>query len=82
MLLALSHAAFLSDLSQVAEALGLFFYVVLGLTVMLIGLIGFGIANLRRPVLSRWPGLPLATGLIGLGLVMWLEKPAQLEVLG
>jgi hypothetical protein len=35
----------------------------MGLTVMLIGLILFGIANLRQPVLGQW--LPLATGLMG-----------------
>jgi len=32
---------------------------------MLIGLIWFGIANLRRPILGRWQWLPLATGLMG-----------------
>ena len=32
---------------------------------MLIGLILFGIANLRQPVLGRWQWLPLATGLMG-----------------
>ena len=73
---------------------------------MLIGLIWFGIANLRRPILGRWQWLPLATGLmgvigfflfsgeqmtatfllfrtlfalglIGLGLILCLEKPVQ-----
>jgi hypothetical protein len=38
---------------------------------LLIGLIWFGILNLRRPVLSRWRWLPLATGLMGfIGFVL------------
>ncbi len=69
----------------------------------------FGVANLRKPILTRWQWLPLATGLMGfigfflfsgeeitavflvfrtlfalglfgLGLIMWLEAPVQLEV--
>jgi hypothetical protein len=42
-----------------------FIFVIIGLTAMLIGLILFGIANLRQPILGRWRWLPLATGLIG-----------------
>ena len=38
---------------------------------MLSGLIWFGILNLRRPVLSHWRWLPLATGLMGfIGFVL------------
>jgi len=43
----------------------LFLLVIVGLLLSLIGLIWFGILNLRRPVLSRWQWLPLATGLLG-----------------
>ena len=32
---------------------------------MLMGLILFGIANLRQPILGRWQWLPLTTGLVG-----------------
>jgi hypothetical protein len=76
---------------------------------LLIGLLWFGILNLRQPVLVRWQWLPLATGLmgfigfflfsgeqitatflffrtlfalglIGLGFILWQEKPAQNEM--
>jgi hypothetical protein len=39
--------------------------VIIGLLVLLIGLIWFGILNLRLPILGRWRWLPLATGLMG-----------------
>jgi hypothetical protein len=39
--------------------------VLFGLLLMVIGLIWFGILNLRRPVLAHWQWLPLATGLMG-----------------
>jgi hypothetical protein len=39
--------------------------VLLGLLLLIIGLIWFGILNLRHPVLRRWKWLPLATGLMG-----------------
>ena len=39
--------------------------VAFGLLFLLIGLISFGILNLRRPVLQHWRWLPLATGLMG-----------------
>ncbi len=38
---------------------------VLGLLLLTIGLIWFGILNLRQPVLARWQWLPLATALMG-----------------
>jgi hypothetical protein len=67
---------------------------------------GFGILNLRQPILGQWRWLPLATGvmgfigffffsgeeitaifllfrnlfaigLVGLGVVLWLEKPVR-----
>lgn len=43
----------------------LFLLVILGMTVMLIGLIWFGIVTLRQPILGRYSWLPLATGLMG-----------------
>ncbi len=59
-LLAVGHVGFISGL-----AFDLFILVLLGLAVMLIGLIGFGIVNLRQPIVGRWPWLPLATGMMG-----------------
>ena len=43
----------------------LFLLVIIGLLILLIGLIWFGILNLRQPVLRHWQWLPLATGLMG-----------------
>jgi hypothetical protein len=80
----------------------------IGLLFLLIGLIWFGILNMRQHILGRWSWLPLATGLmgfisfvlfsgeeitkiflffrtlfalglIGLGIILWLEKPLQTE---
>ena len=105
-LLAVGHIGFVSDVRLPAIDFDLFIFVIIGLALMLVGLIVFGIANLRAPILGRWQWLPLATGLIGfigfflfrgeeitavfllfrtlfalglmgLGLVLWLEKPAQ-----
>jgi hypothetical protein len=59
-LLAVSHVSFMPILP-----FDLFIFVIVGLAVMLLGLILFGIANLRQPVLARWQWLPLATGLMG-----------------
>ena len=113
--LAFGHLSFMSVLADyippsfLPYAEGLFLLVIIGLLGLLIGLIWFGVLNLRRPVLSRWAWLPLATGLfgfigfillrgeaittpflffrtlfalglIGLGVVLWLEKPVQPEV--
>jgi hypothetical protein len=44
---------------------GLFLLVFVGLAVMLVGLIWFGIVTVRQPILGRWQWLPLATGLMG-----------------
>ncbi len=60
-LLAVGHVSFM-DVFAFDKA---FIFVIIGLAVMLIGLIPFGIANLRRPILGRWQWLPLATGLMG-----------------
>lgn len=113
-LLAIGHVAFMSALEDRVPAAvvpyveGLFLFVIVGLLLLLIGLIWFGILNLRRPVLRHWQWLPLATGLmgfvgfflfsgedinatflffrtlfafglIGLGLILWLEKPVQVD---
>jgi hypothetical protein len=59
--LALGHVSFM-DIPNVDF---LFLLVFVGLLVLLIGLIWFGILNFRQPVLSHWRWLPLATGLMG-----------------
>ena len=104
--LALGHASFVRALNDIAPAFdGLFLLVLLGLLLLLIGLVWFGVINLRNPVTSRWRWLPLATGLmgiigfigfsgtdinaafllfrtlfalglIGLGVVLWSDRPA------
>ena len=109
-LLALGHISFMTVPGIPAEVLELFFMLVLiGNIALLSGLILFGIANLRQPILGHWRWLPLATGsmgfigffmvggenitpvfllfrtlfalgLIGLGLTIWLENSAHLEI--
>lgn len=70
-LLALGHVSFMSALADYVPpailpyAEYLFLTVVIGLLFLLIGLIWFGILNLRQPVLNHWQWLPLATGLMG-----------------
>ncbi len=112
--LAVGHVSFMNGLARylplavlpIAE--GMFVFVFIGLLLLLIGLIWFGILNLRQPMLNRWQWLPLVTGLmgfigfflfsgeeitatflvfrtlfalglIGLGLILSLEKPARLD---
>lgn len=58
--LAVGHVSFMSALAD-----PLFLLVLIGLLFLLIGLIWFGILNLRQPMLNRWQWLPLATGLMG-----------------
>lgn len=116
-LLAVGHVGFMSALRDYVPSFmrpyteTLFLLVLVGLLCLLIGLIWFGFLNLRKPVLTHWQWLPLATGimgfvgfilfsgeeitaifllfrtlfalgLIGLGLMLWLEKPVQPEVKG
>ena len=64
-LLAVGHLGFISPARMPDLPFDLFVFVILGLSVMLLGLILFGAANLRDPMLGRWKGLPLATGLAG-----------------
>jgi hypothetical protein len=109
--LAIGHITFISVLPPPMLLYGenMFLLVMFGLMFLLIGLIWFGILNLRQPILIQWFWLPLATGLmgfigfflfsgeeitatflffrtlfalglIGLGVMLWLEKPVQLEV--
>jgi hypothetical protein len=110
--LAVGHIGFMSapgnllPLSIRPFAENLFLLVLLGMLLLIPGLIWFGVLNLRRPVLTHWQWLPLATGLmgftgfflfsgeeitaifllfrtlfalglIGLGLTLYLEKPAS-----
>jgi hypothetical protein len=114
-LLAIGHVSFMSSLADYIPPKlflfieNMFMLVLIGLTLLLIGLIWFGILNLRQHVLTRWQWLPLVTGLmgfigffllsgqeisatflvfrtlfalglIGLGLSLWLEKPARPEI--
>lgn len=58
--LAIGHAAFMS-----AETDFMFVFVFIGLLVALVGLIWFGVLNLRQPMMNGWRWLPLATGLLG-----------------
>ncbi|MFO7682368.1 MAG: hypothetical protein R6X34_20195 [Chloroflexota bacterium] len=113
--LAVGHVSFLSFLDDVVPlallpyAEASFLLVIVGVLFLVVGLIWFGILNLRHPVLSRWQWLPLVTGLmgfigfflfsgeqitavfllfrtlfalglLGMGLLMWLEKPVELEI--
>ena len=61
--LTLGHAAFMSSLSSFGE--NLFLLVMVGVLFLIVGLIWFGVLNLRQPVLARWQWLPLVTGLMG-----------------
>ena len=77
-LLAIGHVGFISTLvdyvptSILPYTESLFLLVMIGLLSLLIGLIWFGILNLRQPVLSHWQWLPLATGLMGfIGFVLF-----------
>ena len=69
--LAVGHVSFMSGLVDylpspiLPYAENLFLLVIVGLLFLLIGLIWFGILNLRQPKLDRWQWLPLATGLMG-----------------
>ena len=58
-LLAIGHASFITIYDFA------FVFVLFGLAISLFGLILFGIANLRHPILGSWQWLPLATGLMG-----------------
>lgn len=69
--LAVGHLGFMSFLGTMLPpslrpyAESLFLVVILGLLLLIIGLIWFGILNARQPVLNGWRWLPLATGLMG-----------------
>lgn len=115
-LLAIGHISFMSSLADYLPPSiftyieRLFFAVMIGVLLLTIGLIWFGILNLRQPVLAHWQWLPLVTGLmgfigfflfggeeitatflffrtlfalglIGLGLILWLEKPVQTDAI-
>ncbi|TAH49341.1 MAG: hypothetical protein EYC68_17395 [Chloroflexota bacterium] len=60
-ILAIGHVAFMS-----AQTDFMFVFVFIGLLILLIGLIWFGVLNLRQPMMNGWRWLPLATGLMGL----------------
>jgi hypothetical protein len=65
-LLAVGHVSFMTIRRAAELTLEPFFVLVLlGTAAMLVGLILFGIVNVRHPILGRWQWLPLATGLMG-----------------
>jgi len=70
-LLAVGHVSFMSSLAEyvppfiVPYAENLFLLVLIGLLLLIVGLVWFGILNLRQPVLAHWQWLPLGTGLMG-----------------
>ena len=68
MVVAVGHTAFMDGTPELLFAL-----VLLGMLFMLFGMIGFGISNLRVPLLiARWKWLPLFTGLMGfIGFVVF-----------
>ena len=72
-LLALGHFGFMAVLTDgLPQIESLFLLVFVGLLISLVGLIWFGVLNLRQPVLGRWSWLPLFTGLMGvLGFVVF-----------
>lgn len=64
--LAFGHFSFMSVLVDALPAVEyLFLLVALGVLFSLIGLIWFGLLNLRQPLLGHWFWLPLVTGLLG-----------------
>jgi hypothetical protein len=69
--LAIGHVSFMSSLAKylphalASYAESVFVLVLLGMLLLLIGLIWFGVLNIRRPIMARWQWLPLATGLMG-----------------
>ncbi len=72
-LLAIGHVTFISALIDFLPATeALFLFVIIGVLLSLIGLIWFGILNLRQSVLGGWRWLPLLTGLMGfIGFVLF-----------
>ena len=111
-ILALGHVTFMTALNRyvssavLANLEFLFLLVILGGLLLFVGLLWFGMLNLRRPVLTYWRWLPFCTGvvgiigfvgfsgeeitapfllfrtlfalgLIGMGVVLALEKPRQ-----
>ena len=113
-LLAIGHISFMTSLAEVlppvvaATLEAIFVFVLLGVALTCLGLVWFGVLNLRQPVIGRWRWLPVATGLmgaigfflfsgeqinatflffrtlfalglIGLGLILWLERPVQTD---
>lgn len=57
---AIGHVSFMDGSPEILFAL-----VLLGMLIMLLGLIIFGVTNMRTPTITRWQWLPLFTGLTG-----------------
>lgn len=65
-LLTIGHLGFMSVLTDAfPQAESLFLLIFVGLLCSLVGLIWFGLLNVRQPISSRWSWLPLITGLLG-----------------
>lgn len=60
--LAISHVGFIDGMPWPEAS---FVFILLGTAALIVGLILFGIENLRWPALGRWPWLPLVTGVMG-----------------
>ena len=70
--MAVGHTSVMNGMPEIQ-----FLLIMLGMLLMVLGLILFGISNLRVPVITRWKWLPLATGVmgfVGMGVVLWTEK--------
>jgi hypothetical protein len=113
--LAFGHVTFMSGLAKyippsiIPYSESIFLAVIIGTLLLIVGLVWFGVFNLRHPVLVRWQWLPLATGVMGCigffllrgaeitalflvfrtlfalglfghGMILWLDKPSQSEV--
>lgn len=65
-LLSVGHVGFMPAFDFIAQAgFEPFILVFAGVAALILGLIVFGAANLRQPVLGGWRWLPLLTGLMG-----------------
>lgn len=87
-LLAIGHVSFMTALDQVLPSSflplveSLFILVLIGTFLLVIGLIWFGILNLRRPVLAHAQWLPLVTGLMGfIGFFLFKGETITIEFL-
>lgn len=74
--LAIGHVAFM----PVLDVDWLFVLVLIGVAAMILGLLGFGISNLRQARVGRWPWLPFSTGVMGF-IGFFLASGAEITAL-